>query len=167
MEVRQDVRNIVGIADRILGAYVRGQLFLGFVVGVVTFVGLYVLGVQYAVALAVLSGLFEMIPILGPWLSFIAAAIVVLATDPGKFWAVLILFVMIQQLENTFLVPKIQGDAVEMNPAIIMILIVVGGAVFGFLGVIVIVPLAAIARDVFKYVYMRLSEEGNLPETPL
>jgi predicted PurR-regulated permease PerM len=167
MEIRQDVRNIVGITDRILGAYVRGQLFLGFVVGVVTFIGLYILDVQYAVALAVLAGLFEMIPILGPWLSFIAAAIVVLATDPDKFWAIAILFLMIQQLENTFLVPKIQGDAVEMNPAVIMVLLVVGGAVFGLLGVIVIVPLAAIARDVFKYVYARLSEEGNLPETPL
>jgi predicted PurR-regulated permease PerM len=162
--IQPDVRNIVGIADRILAAYIRGQLLLGFVVGIVTYIGLFFIGVEYAVPLAVLAGIFEMVPILGPWISGVAGAIVVLATDPGKIWAVIILFVAIQQLENTFLVPKIQGDAVDLNPAIIMVLIVVGGAVFGLLGVIVIVPLAAIARDIFVYVYGRLSEEAELAE---
>jgi predicted PurR-regulated permease PerM len=104
-----------------------------------------------------------MVPILGPWLSFIAAAIVVLATEPEKIWIIIPLFLGIQQLENTFLVPKIQGDAVNMNPAIIMILLVLGGALFGIIGVIVIVPFAAIARDVFIYVYNRLSEEAGAP----
>lgn len=162
--LQADVRNIVGIADRILGAYLRGQIVLGLAVGVVTFIGLYALDVQYAVPMAVLAGIFEMVPILGPWISGVVGVIVVLATNPSKIWAVIILFVMIQQLENTFLVPKIQGDAVDLNPAVIMILIVVGGAVFGLLGVIVIVPAAAIARDVFVYVYGRLSEEGDLAE---
>ncbi|MEX2314605.1 MAG: AI-2E family transporter, partial [Thermomicrobiales bacterium] len=155
--IQQDVRNIVGIADRVLAAYIRGQLLLGLIVGSVTFIGLYVIGVEFAVPLAVLAGIFEMIPILGPWISGVAGVIVVLATDPSKIWAVIILFVVIQQVENTFLVPKVQGDAVDMNPALIMILLVVGGAVFGLLGVIVVVPAAAIARDVFVYIYGRLS----------
>jgi predicted PurR-regulated permease PerM len=157
--LRSDVRNIVGIADRVLGAYIRGQLFLGVVVGSVTFVGLYVLDVPQAAALAVIAGIFEMVPILGPWISFIAAAIVVLATEPGKIWAVAVLFFMIQQLENTFLVPKVQGTVVDMNPALIILLLVIGGSVFGFLGIVVIVPLAAIARNVFVYLYRRLEEE--------
>lgn len=159
--LQRDVRNIVGIVDGVLGAYVRGQLILGAVVGVVTLVGLVVLDIAYATPLAILAGLFEMVPILGPWLSFIAAAIVVLATDPGKIWIVAILFLMIQQLENTFLVPKIQGDAVGMNPAVIMVLLVLGGALFGIIGVIAVVPIAAILRDVFVYIYNRLSEEAQ------
>jgi predicted PurR-regulated permease PerM len=162
--IQHDVRNIVGIADRVLGAYVRGQIILGFIIGLVTFIGLYLLDVPYAVPLAVLAGIFEMVPILGPWISGVTGVIVVLATEPSKIWVVIVFFVMIQQLENTFLVPKVQGDAVDMNPAVIMVLLVVGGAVFGILGVIVIVPLAAIARDIFVYVYARLSEEGNLSE---
>ncbi len=162
--VQRDVRNIVGIVDGVLGSYIRGQLILGAVVGVVTLIGLIVLDIAYATPLAILAGIFEMVPILGPWLSFIAAAIVVLATDPGKIWIVAILFLMIQQLENTFLVPKIQGDAVDMNPAIIMILLVLGGALFGILGVVAAVPIAAIARDVFIYIYNRLSEEAHSGE---
>lgn len=159
--IEQDVRNIVGIVDKVLGSYIRGQLILGFVVGFVTLIGLYVLDITYAAPLAIVAGIFEMVPILGPWLSFIAAAIVVLATDPGKIWIVAILFLAIQQLENTFLVPKIQGNAVDLNPAIIMVLLVVGGALFGILGVVAIVPLAAIGRDVFVYVYNRLTEESH------
>lgn len=157
--LRDDVRNLVNIADKVLAAYIRGQLFLGFVVGTVTFIGLYVLDVPQAIPLAVLAGIFEMVPIIGPWISFFAAAIVVLATEPEKIWAVAVLFFMIQQLENTFLVPKVQGTVVDMNPALIILLLVVGGAAFGFLGIIVIVPLAAIARNVFIYVYRRLLEE--------
>ena len=97
--IQPDIRHIVGIADRILGAYIRGQLFLGFIVGSVTFVGLWSLDVQYSGALAVLAGIFEMVPIIGPWISFVAAAIVVLATEPEKLWMIALLFLGIQQLE--------------------------------------------------------------------
>ncbi|RIK41178.1 MAG: AI-2E family transporter [Chloroflexi bacterium] len=156
--LQADIREIVRIIDRVLSAYVRGQIFLGFVVGIVTWIGLTVIGVSQPAALAIIAGIFELLPILGPWLSFVVAAIVVLATDPGQIVAVAILFLMVQQLENTFLVPRIQGNAVNMNPAIIMVLLVVGGAVFGLVGAVAIVPVAAIVRDVWIYVYRRLSE---------
>ncbi|MGH9174452.1 MAG: AI-2E family transporter, partial [Vicinamibacterales bacterium] len=64
--IQQDARNVVGIADRVLGAYIRGQIILGIIVGIVTFVGLTVLDVPFAAPLAILAGLFELIPILGP-----------------------------------------------------------------------------------------------------
>ena len=116
-------------------------------------------------------------PLLPAWLLAGAAVLSVLLLVPGLLrrqrgaWlravAVAILFLAIQQLENTLLVPKIQGDAVDMNPAVIMVLLVVGGALFGFLGIIVIVPFAAIVRDIFLYAYHRLSEEAEVPETPV
>lgn len=162
--VQNDIREIIRMSDRVLGAYIRGQIFLGIVVGFVTWISLFIFDIPYAAALGVLAGIFELVPILGPWLSFIAAAIVVLATDPDKIWIVALIFLAIQQLENTLLVPKIQGDAVDLNPAIIMVLLVVGGAIFGLLGVIIIVPVAAILRDVFVYIYNRLGDEANLPD---
>jgi predicted PurR-regulated permease PerM len=156
VEVRDDVREVLRIIDRVLAAYIRAQLFLGIVIGVVTGIGLWLIGVQQPVALGVVAGILEMVPILGPWISFVVAAVVVLATDPGKIIWVAILFLGVQQLENTFLVPRVQGSAVNINPAVIMILLVIGGALWGIIGVIVIVPLAAIARDIFVYVYRRL-----------
>ena len=156
-QVRQDIRNIVHIIDHVLGRYIRGQLFLGLVVGLVSGIGFWIIGVQQPLALGVIAGILEMVPILGPWISFLVAAMVVLATDPSKLIPVAIFAFMVQQLENTFLVPKIQGTAVSMNPAVIMVLLVVGGALGGVFGIIAIVPLAAVSRDVFLYVHGRLS----------
>lgn len=157
VHLRADVHNVVRITDRVLGRYIRGQLFLGVVVGSVSGIGFWVIGVQQPLALGMIAGVLELVPILGPWISFFVAALVVLATDPSKIIPVAILSFMVQQLENTFLVPRIQGTAVQMNPAVIMILLVVGGAVWGVLGVIVIVPLAAVARDIFVYIHGRLA----------
>ncbi len=152
---RDDVREIVGIVDRILSAYIRVQLFLGVLIGVTTGVAMWIIGVKQALVLGLLAGLFEMVPVLGPWLAFAASALVTLATDPGKIVLVGLAFVGIQQLENTFLVPKLQGDALRINPALIMVLLVVGGALWGLIGLIVIVPLTAVLRDVFVYLYLR------------
>jgi predicted PurR-regulated permease PerM len=155
--VRADVRNVVGIVDYVLGRYIRGQLFLGLVVGLVSGFGFWFIGVQQPLALGVIAGILEMVPILGPWLSFFVAAMVVLATDPGKIIPVAILCLMVQQLENTFLVPRVQGTAVSMNPAVIMVLLVVGGSIGGIFGIIAVVPIAAVGRDVFIYIHGRLS----------
>lgn len=156
-QVRPDVRNIVGIIDYVLGRYIRGQLFLGLVVGLVSGIGFWLIGVPQPAALGVVAGLLEMVPILGPWITFIVAALVVLATDPSKLVAVAILCFMVQQLENTFLVPRVQGTAVSMHPAVIMVLLVIGGSMGGLIGIIAIVPLAAVGRDVFLYLHRRLS----------
>jgi predicted PurR-regulated permease PerM len=156
-QVRSDIRNIVGIVDHVLGRYIRGQLFLGIVVGLVSGIGFWVIDVQQPLALGVIAGILELVPILGPWISFFVAAMVVLATDPGKLIPVAILCFMVQQLENTFLVPRVQGTAVSMNPAVIMVLLVIGGSVGGIFGIIAVVPIAAVGRDVFLYIHGRLS----------
>jgi predicted PurR-regulated permease PerM len=155
--IRADVRNVVGIIDYVLGRYIRGQLFLGLVVGLVSGIGFWVIGVQQPLALGVIAGVLELVPILGPWLSFLVAAMVVLATDPSKIIPVAILCFMVQQLENTFLVPRVQGTAVSMNPAVIMVLLVIGGSIGGIFGIVAVVPIAAVGRDVFLYVHGRLS----------
>lgn len=154
-----DVQRIVGIIDGVLGAYIRVQFFLGIIIGVVTGIAMWLIGINQALALGLMAGVFELIPVLGPWLAFVAAALVTLATEPDKIFLVALAFLGIQQLENTFLVPKLQGDAVHLNPAVVMLLLVVGGSLWGVLGMIVIVPLTAVARDVFVYLYCRLGEE--------
>lgn len=152
---RRDVREVVGIVDRILSAYIRVQLFLALLIGTTTGVTMWLIGIKQAIVLGLLAGLFELVPVLGPWLAFFAAALVTLATDPGKILLVGVAFVGIQQLENTFLVPKLQGDALRINPAVIMMLLVIGGSLWGLLGLIVIIPLTAVLRDVFLYLYKR------------
>ncbi len=159
---RADVREIVGIVDRILASYIRVQLFLGLLIGVTTGVAMWLIGLKQAIVLGLLAGIFELVPVLGPWLAFFATALVTLATDPTKLPLVGLAFLGIQQLENTLLVPKLQGDALRLNPAIIMMLLVIGGALWGLPGLIVIVPITAVLRDVFVYLYHRTDEPQPL-----
>ena len=170
---RRDALAITGIVDHTFGRWVRGQLFLGLVVGVATFVGLLLLGVlidpvfiTFAVLLAVIAGILELVPIIGPILSMIPTLVLSLtARDPvGAAIAVVILYLVVQQLENHILVPQIQGDAVELHPSVVILSLIVGSALFGLLGAILSVPVTAAGRDIYRYLFRRLSEED--PDVP-
>ncbi len=154
---RPDMLNGVRIADALLGRYLRGQLLLGGVVAVMTFFGLTIIDVELTIALAIFAGITELIPIIGPWIGALPALLMAAASgDPEKILWVALLFVLVQQLENNLLVPRIQSQAVDLHPAIIILLLVAAGAVFGFIGLLVIVPLTAVLRELFWYADSRL-----------
>ncbi len=161
-EVRDDVRMMLSLTDLLLGRYIRAQLFLGLVVGSAVGVLLGLLGVQLSLGLGVWAGVTELIPIVGPWLGAIPGLILVAATEPSLLpWVALVYFI-VQQVENSLLVPRIQGDALDLHPAMVILLLVTGGAVFGFFGLVAIVPAAAIVREEFWYLDRRL--RGMTPE---
>lgn len=161
--IRPDLLNLIRIADGILSKYLRGQLILCAFIGVLSTVGLTLLGVRFPAVLGLVAGVFEILPFIGPILGLIPAAIVAAIQDPILgLWTVL-LFMAIQQIENVLLVPRISGKAVELHPALIMVVLVVGYQVAGLWGMILAVPLAAIVRDVFKYLYLRFQDEPLSP----
>lgn len=151
-----DVDNLLRISDVLLGRFLKGQLLLGLVVGSAVGIGLGLLGVPLSVGLAVIAGFTELVPVIGPWLGAIPGLLIVLATDPGNFVWVALLYLGVQLSENYLLVPRIQGGAVELHPAMVLVLLVVFGAVMGFWGLVVAVPLTAILRELFWYADARL-----------
>lgn len=163
--LRRDFDNLLHIADRLLGRYIRGQLLLGVIVGISVGIGLTLMGVQLSLALGIFAGITELIPLIGPWIGAIPALAIVAATNPGLFLWVALLYLIVQQVENILLVPRIQGGAVAIHPGMIILLLAVGGAVFGFLGLVFIVPLVAILRELFWYADRRF--RGETPEAAL
>jgi predicted PurR-regulated permease PerM len=162
---RADVWAIVGIVHEVFGKWIRGQIVLGLTVGIASFVGLTVLGFavdpifgQYAVLLALIAGFGELIPIIGPIITAIPAILLGLTAGGEPALAAFILYFAIQQVENNVLVPKIQSDAIELHPTVIIVALVVGGAIFGLLGAVLALPVAAAFRDVFAYVFRRAGE---------
>ncbi|HEY3524495.1 MAG TPA: AI-2E family transporter [Candidatus Limnocylindrales bacterium] len=162
---REDVFAVIAMANRVFGNWIRGQLALGVVVGLASFVGLELLAAvvdpvfgRYAILLALVAGLLELVPFIGPILSAIPAVLIGLTVGPGGFLAALLLYLAIQQVENNVFVPKIQGDAVELHPSAVMVALVAGAAIAGILGAILSLPITATARDVFRYLFRRLSE---------
>ncbi len=156
---REAVSELVAIVDKTLRSYVRGQLFLGVIVGIMAWVGLSLLGVPFAPVLAIIVGVTELIPVLGPFLGAIPGILVVLATNPTLAVWVVLLYIGVQAVENTLLVPRVQGRAVSLHPALIMVLIVMASELAGFVGMLIVVPAVAISRDVFVYLYRRFEAE--------
>jgi len=160
--VAEHTKNIVAIIERVLGRYIRAQLVLGLVVAYFVFIGLLVLGLSsVAPVLAAFAGLTELIPTLGPWIGGAAAVIVILAIAPEKVIWVALLFLVVQLLENSLLVPRIHGGYLHIHPAVMVVLLVLGAYIAGFWGILLIAPLTATIVEIYKYVRHNLKEEDG------
>jgi predicted PurR-regulated permease PerM len=155
---RHDVRNALGIADAVFKNYIRAMLLQGVIIGLMAYAALRLLDVRYPIGLAIIAGVTEMIPVIGPIIGAIPAVLVALAQDPLKALWVALAFLAIQQIENNLIVPKIQGDFLRLHPGVIIMLLVLAGAFGGILLVILVVPFAAFIRDLYQYAYLRLGE---------
>lgn len=160
--LRPHLEDIIAIADRTLGGYIRGQLFLGVIVGTIVAVGLLLLDVPFAVLLGVVAGITELIPIIGPWIGGAVGVLVTLATEPDKVLWVLLLYLVVQLLENTLLVPRIQASTLNMHPVGVILTITIGSQFFGLWGVILGPPVVALAKDVAVYLVQEWNREPEI-----
>ena len=135
-KVKQTLKQV----EEKVGAWLSGQLVLSLVIGSVTWVTLTILGIPFALPLAILAGFLEIIPTLGPIIAAVPAVIIGLAISPIMGLIVALAYVGIQFLENHFLVPKIMQKAVGLNPIIIIVGILVGGHLLGILGALLSIP---------------------------
>lgn len=126
-----------------LSSWLSGQITLGLIVAALDLIGLLIIGIPYALVLALIAGILEIIPTIGPIVAGAIATIIALAIDPWKGLFVLILFVLVQQLENNFIVPKLMQKAVGLSPVIIIFAILIGAKLLGIVGAILAVPMAA------------------------
>jgi predicted PurR-regulated permease PerM len=163
-QIRDDVRCMARLIDDVLSAYIRGQLLLCLFVGGLATLSLFIIGVPFALVLGLIAGIFEILPYVGPILGAIPALIVALLADPWSALWVAIAFFAIQQVENLVLVPRISGESVKLHPAMIMVVLVVGNELAGFWGMLIAVPVTAVIRDLFKYLYLRFLDEPLDPE---
>jgi len=161
--VRSDILAAAGLVDDVLSAYIRGQFVLMLFVGGLATIALLIIGVPYALILGIIAGIFEALPVVGPILGGIPAALVALLSDPISAVYVIIAFLAIQQIENLLLVPRISGKSVKLHPALVMVVLVLGNQLAGFVGMLLAVPVTAIIRDLFKYLNLRLQDEPLPP----
>ena len=137
-------------AQKKMGHWLQGQLFLALVIGVLVYIGLSLLGIRFALLLAIIAGILELVPYIGPVLSAIPAVILAFFQAPILALWVLILYIVVQQLENYLLVPVIMKKVVGLNPVVVIISLLIGGKLLGILGIILAVPAAAVLAEFFK-----------------
>ena len=141
---REQVSLIIKKISVKMGHWLGGNLVLMLFIGILDLIALSVLGVPYALILAIWGGLVEVIPYLGPWLGLVPAVIIALTVSPLTALFVAIAFIIIQQLESNFIAPKIIGRAIGLSPVIIILSLLIGAKLLGLLGIIIAVPTAAI-----------------------
>lgn len=127
-----------------LGSWVIGQIILGFSIGILSFIGLKIIGIKFALTLAVIAGILEFIPVIGPVISAIPALFIAFTQSPTLGLIVLILYVGIQQLENHILVPMVMKKTTGLSPIVIILSLLIGFQLLGVLGAILAVPVALI-----------------------
>jgi len=150
--VSEHIRNLVSLIERVVGRYIRAQLMLGMIVAYLTFIGLLVLEMPFAPVLAILAGVGELIPTLGPWISGAVVAIIALALAPDKVIWIIVLFLAVQLLENSLLVPRIQGGYLRIHPAAMIFMLVLGAYIAGFWGLLLAGPLTATGVEIYRYI---------------
>jgi len=138
--VEKRIEKIIAALEYRLGGWARGQIILMVIVGVATYVGLTVIGVPFAVPLALLAGILEIIPNIGPTLAVIPSVIVGFSVTPLTGMAAAALGILIQQAENYALVPKVMQKSAGMSPIITLLSLVIGLKVAGVMGALLSVP---------------------------
>ncbi len=174
----QDAQRLLRYSSVIWSSYLRGQVILGLVIGVVTGVSLAILGVQYSLAIGVMAGLLEFVPNLGPIVTAVVAIVVALL-QPENYWglssmqlalATLVVMVLIQQLENNILVPRVVGNALDLHPLLVLLGVLMGASLAGILGAILAAPLLASIKLVSTYAWRKLFDlppfEEDAPPPP-
>lgn len=147
---REKIKDIISKIQEKMGQWLCGQFILMLTVGIFYGIVLSVLGVPYALVLALWGALTEIIPYLGPWLGLIPAVLIAFTVSPWAALFVVIAYFVIQQLESMILVPKIMGKAVGLSPVVVIIAMLAGAKLMGILGVVIAVPVAAVLSVIIQ-----------------
>jgi predicted PurR-regulated permease PerM len=171
---RRDAERLIHETIVIWNAYLRGQVILGIVIFVIVSLCLSILGVNNALELGLLSGLLEFLPILGPFIGT-GAAVIMAVVQAGNPWAlspwvyaliVLGVMVLIQQIENAVLVPRIVGDALDLHPLVVLIGVLMGTSLAGLLGAVLAAPVIATIKLFGTYVWRKMLDLPPFPDEP-
>lgn len=153
-EKAQFARDVLEEIMHQLGSWLRGQLLLMIIVGVVTYIGLYLLGVPYALPLAIIAGFLEIVPNLGPTIASIPAiAAAFLLVNPLTGFFTILFYIIVQQLENNLIVPQIMKNAVDVHPLTTIVLMLIGFQSMGVVGALGILPLYITARTLIRHLF--------------
>lgn len=147
---RGRARKILHEIDYSLGKYIRGQLLISLIIAITTYLSLLLLGVDFALILGLLAGATNIIPYFGPFIGAIPAVVVALLKSPALALKTAMVFFIIQQVESHFIAPQVLGKSLGLHPLVVILALLVGGQFFGILGMMVAVPVVAVARILIR-----------------
>ncbi|MEJ8786355.1 AI-2E family transporter [Peptoniphilus sp. HCN-40583] len=164
LNYRSDILNLAGEINSAMMEFLKGKLLLAFIVGLMTMLMLFILGVNFAVAIGLITMIADIIPYIGPFLAFVPAFFFSFMDSWTKAIWVAVLFFFLQWAENNLFAPKILGKRTGLHPAMVLLCIFIGGGTFGVIGMILSVPIFSILVILKNFVMMKLREDKRKKE---
>jgi predicted PurR-regulated permease PerM len=154
---RGDTMVVARRLNRAIGGYFRGQLGVAFVVGVMSSIGLLIIDLPFWLIIGMVAGVFNMIPLIGPWVGAVPGIVIAITTGGGigKAVAVAVVMAIVQQIDNHFISPMVMQRAVKLHPAVVMLALLAGGTLLGFFGLLLAVPTVAVLKIVCGHLWHR------------
>lgn len=152
---RGDVMVVCRRLSTAIGGYFRGQLAVAFVVGTMASIGMLAIGLPFWLIVGMVAGVFNMIPLIGPWVGAVPGVAIALTTGGGLNQAIAVAVVMaaVQQIDNHFISPIVMQRAVKLHPAVVMLALLAGGTLGGFFGLLLAVPATAVLKIVLGHAW--------------
>lgn len=150
---KNEGKKILYEMDRTLSAFIQGQILVCFLVGVLCYIGFLIIGIEYALILAMVAMVTNVIPFIGPFIGAVPAVIVAILDSPMMLAKVLLVIIVVQQFESLVISPRVMGSKLSIHPVTIILLIIVAGKLAGFLGFILAIPTYAIGKVIASHLY--------------
>ncbi|PXW92090.1 putative PurR-regulated permease PerM [Streptohalobacillus salinus] len=139
--------------NKTLSSFIQGQAIVSLVVGIILLIGYSIVGLNYALVLALFGLFMNLIPFVGPWLSAIPAVIIGFFQDPMVGVWTAVIMIVAQQIEGNFISPNVMGKVLNLHPLTVITVILAAGAIFGFVGLLLAVPSYAVAKTIISHFY--------------
>jgi predicted PurR-regulated permease PerM len=158
---RQKAEHFIRDMMKINGQYIRGNLLISLICGVVTLLGLMILRVPHAVPLGIFAAITDVLPVIGATIGAIPAVVLAFSVSPITGILTILLFVVYQQTENNVLVPHIYNRALDLSPSLSIVAVLIGGSLFGPIGAFISLPIAASIPTIVRYISDEMQEEKH------
>lgn len=159
---RAHTRQVLGEANHQISSYIRGQIIVSLCIGILLFIGYLIIGLPYALTLAIIAACTSIVPYLGPAIAITPAIIIAIVTSPWLLIKLIIVWCVVQLLEGKFISPQVMGKTLKVHPITILFVILVAGNLFGVLGVIFAVPGYAVLKVIVTHVFIWLKRISGL-----
>ena len=153
VQYQRHLTNLLEEIYRMLSAYVRGQLTLSVLMAMVTFLGMVALDIPYPLVIGLLAGVMELVPVLGPIIGAIPPALLGLLQSSHVMAQVIVFYIIVQQLDSHLIMPKVMGHVINVHPVAIIAGVLIGGHLFGILGMMIAVPVLAVLQVVIRHMW--------------
>lgn len=148
-----NIRSLLGKIDMTLTSFIQGQLIVSFILGILLLIGYWLVGLNYALTLALFGMMMNVVPFVGPFIAVIPALLVGAFQDPIMVVWVALITLVCQQFESNFISPNVMGRALALHPLTVITVILAAGSIAGFIGILFAVPVYAVIRTIFVHFY--------------